>query len=132
MAYGSDRQLLTWMFNKAIQSDSSLVPWNTATEYSKEIGINDSRKNLHDLRERFRRLSGLVISIERCTEAGEKGKTVPVIEEFNLPPSVASMHATEAGQGTLPELAEVYGFRLNESLWRDIKRHNVAIPRKLC
>ena len=131
MAYGSDRKLLTWMFDKAIQSDSSFVPWNTATEYSKEIGINDSGKNLRDLRERFRRLSGLVISIERRTEAGEKGKTVPVIEEFNLPPSVASMHATEAGQGTLPELAEVYGFRLNESLWRDIKRHNVAIPREL-
>lgn len=131
MAYGSDRKLLTWMFDKAIQSASSFVPWNTATEYSKEIGINDSGKNLRDLRERFRRLSGLVISIERRTEAGEKGKTVPVIEEFNLPPSVASMHAAEAGQGTLPELAEVYGFRLNESLWRDIKRHNVAIPREL-
>jgi hypothetical protein len=131
MAYGSDRKLLTWMFDKAIQSDSSFVPWNKATEYSKETGINDSGKNLRDLRDRFRRLSGLVISIERRTLAGEKGKTVPVIEEFNLPPSVASMKAEEAGQGRLPELAEVYGFKLNESLWRDIKRYNVAIPREL-
>ncbi len=131
MAYGSDRKLLTWMFDKAIQSDSPFVPWKNAAEYSKETGINDSGKNLKDLRERFRRLSGLVISIERRTAAGEKGKTVPVIEEFNLPPSVASMQAEELGQSRLPELAEVYGFRLNESLWKDIKRHNVAIPREL-
>ncbi len=131
MAFGSDRKLLTWMFDKAIQSDSPFVPWNKATEYSKETGINDSGKNLRDLRDRFRRLSGLVISIERRTQAGEKGKTVPVIEEFNLPPSVASMEAEAAGQGRLPELAEIYGFKLNESLWRDIKRHNVAIPREL-
>jgi Plasmid encoded RepA protein len=131
MAYGSDRKLLTWMFDKAIQSDSPFVPWKKATEYSKETGINDSGKNLRDLRERFRRLSGLVISIERRTAAGEKGKTVPVIEEFNLPPSVAYMEAEEQGQGRLPELAEIYGFKLNESLWKDIKRHNVAIPREL-
>jgi hypothetical protein len=72
MAYGSDRKLLTWMFDKAIQSDSPFVPWRTATEYSKETGINDSGKNLRDLRERFRRLSGLVISIERRTASGEK------------------------------------------------------------
>ena len=131
MAYGSDRKLLTWMFDKAIQSDSPFVPWRTATEYSKETGINDSGKNLRDLRERFRRLSGLVISIERRTASGEKGKTVPVIEEFNLPPSVAYMEAEEQGQSRLPELVEVYGFKLNESLWKDIKRHNVAIPREL-
>jgi len=131
MAFGSDRKLLTWMFDKAIQSDSSFVPWKKATEYSRETGINDSGKNFRDLRDRFRRLSGLVISIERRTAAGEKGKTVPVIEEFNLPPSVASLEAEEMGQGRLPELAEVYGFRLNESLWKDIKRHNVAIPREL-
>jgi len=131
MAFGSDRKLLTWMFDKAIQSDSSFVPWKKATEYSRETGINDSGKNFRDLRDRFRRLSGLVISIERRTAAGEKGKTVPVIEEFNLPPSVASLEAEEMGQERLPELAEVYGFRLNESLWKDIKRHNVAIPREL-
>lgn len=67
-----------------------------------------------------------MISIERRTAAGEKGKTVPVIEEFNLPPSVASVQAEEMGQGRLPKLGEVYGFKLNESLWKDIKRHNVA------
>jgi Plasmid encoded RepA protein len=131
MAYGSDRKLLTWMFDRAIQSDSPFVPWKKATEYSKEMGINDSGKNLRDLRDRFRRLSGLVISIERRTATGEKGKTVPVIEEFNLPPSVASMKAEEQGQARLPELAEIYGFKLNESLWKDLKRHNVAIPREL-
>ena len=131
MAYGSDRKLLTWMFDKAIQSDSPFVAWRKATEYSSETGINDSGKNLRDLRERFRRLSGLVISIERRTAAGEKGKTVPVIEEFNLPPSVASVKAEESGQRRLPEMAEAYGFKLNESLWKDIKRHNVAIPRDL-
>ena len=130
-AYGSDRKLLTWMFDKAIQSDSPFVPWTKATDYNREIGINDSGKNFRDLRDRFRRLSGLVISIERRTASGEKGKTVPVIEEFNLPPSVASMEAEELGQGRLPELIENYGFKLNESLWRDIKRHNVAIPREL-
>ncbi len=131
MAFGSDRKLLTWMFDKAIQCDSPFVPWNKAAEYSRETGINDSGKNFRDLRDRFRRLSGLVISIERRTAAGEKGKTVPVIEEFNLPPSVASVQAEEMGQGRLPELVEVYGFKLNESLWKDIKRHNVAIPREL-
>ena len=131
MAYGSDRKLLTWMFDKAIQSDSPFVPWKSAGEYSRETGINDSGKNLRDLRDRFRRISGLVISIERRTADGEKGKTVPVVEEFNLPPSVASIEAEEMGQSRFPELAEAYGFKLNESLWKDIKKHNVAIPRQL-
>lgn len=131
MAYGSDRKLLTWMFDKAIQSDSPFVPWKNASEYNKETGINDSGKNLRDLRERFRRISGLVISIERRTADGEKGKTVPVIEEFNLPASVASIEAEKQGQGRLPELNDAYGFKLNESLWKDIKKHNVAIPRQL-
>ena len=131
MAFGSDRKLLTWMFDKAIQSDSPFVPWKNASEYNKETGINDSGKNLRDLRERFRRISGLVISIERRTADGEKGKTVPVIEEFNLPASVASIEAEQQGQARFPELTDAYGFRLNESLWKDIKKHNVAIPRQL-
>lgn len=131
MAFGSDRKLLTWMFDRAIQADSPYVPWRNAIEYNRDVGINDSGKNLRDLRDRFRRISGLVINIERRSAAGEKGKTLPVLEEWNLPASMHSIEMEEQGQKRLTAIDEPYGFRINESLFRDIKKHHIAIPRKL-
>lgn len=132
LPFGADRKLLAWIFDRAISSNSPFIPWNSAAEYQDEIGQSRGGKNNRELRERFRRISGLVISIERKTQTAQADQFFTVVEKSYLPASIKDdSDDDDALQQSLPELADRYGFVLTRMLFDDIRKHHVAVPRSL-
>jgi hypothetical protein len=135
MPFGADRDLMAWLFDKAINSETSFVPIRSANEYFKDTGKSRSGDRVKDLAERLRRLSGLVIGIERPRENSSQTIVLPMIAASHLPHSLARLtlrlHAENTGQGSFPGLENPFGIQLEERFFQDIKRHHVAIPRKL-
>ncbi len=77
LPFGSDRKLLAWVFDRAINSESPVIGWESAWEYQKELGLKRSGKNNRYLRARFHRISGLNINIERKDASGIAARTFP-------------------------------------------------------
>jgi hypothetical protein len=129
MPYGSDRTLLHFLFNRAVRSNSRFISWETATEFLKAMDIGDSGKNYRDLRARFDRIRGLIISVERQTFASTQTNTTPVIRRSHLPTSV-DVHAAKKGQSLLPidSTSIVFGVELDETFFEDLKRYHVPVP----
>jgi hypothetical protein len=50
MPFGADRNLLHWLINKAIRSETPFISWETACEFLKDMDLTDSGKNFKDLR----------------------------------------------------------------------------------
>jgi hypothetical protein len=132
MPFGADRDLMAWLFDKAINSETSFVPIRSANEYFRETGKSRSGDRVKDLAGRLRRLSGLVIGIERPRENSSQTIVLPMIAASHLPHSLAlQLHAENTGQRSFPGLENPFGIQLEERFFQDIKRHHVAIPRKL-
>ena len=129
MPYGSDRTLLHWMIDKAIKTRSSIVSWDTATEFLKDVGMADSGKNRKDLKQRYLRLTGLTIGVVRKGST-ESTVLVPFIEESHLPTSV-DIKAARRGQALLHLDAPTFGFRLGERIFREILQYHVPVPFEL-
>jgi hypothetical protein len=130
MPYGADRDLMAWLFDKAINSETSFVPIRSANEYFRETGKSRSGDRVKDLAGRLRRLSGLVIGIERPRENSSQTIVLPMIAASHLPHSLTLLELP-TGQTSLPGLENPFGIQLEERFFQDIKRHHVAIPRKL-
>jgi len=128
MPFGADRQLLAWMFDSALREGSPIVKWKSALQYQKDTGKTKAGKNNRDLKERFARLSGLGIVIER--NGGETGASLLVIEKWNLPSSI-DKHAETRERVALTEGGKGYGFQLGSHLWEEIRKHHVVLPRQL-
>ncbi len=128
MPYGSDRTLLHWLVDRAIRSEKPYVSWDTATEFLKDAGMSDAGKNFKDLRERFRRISGVAISIVREREGREKTLIVPIVEESTLPSSV---DIKSEKRGLRRILGEDFGFTLNARFWKEIREHHIPVPWQL-
>ena len=137
LPFGSDRKLLAWVFDRAINSESPVIAWESAWEYQKEIGLKRSGKNNKDLRERFHRISGLNINIERKDASGIAGKNFSIIDTYNLPPSITGkkFDPNQRTLGYAPETTELpsapFGISINQTLFHDIRKHHVAVPRSL-
>jgi len=132
MPYGSDRKLLAWIFDRAIRSDTPFIPWTTAVEFQKEMGLTKGGKNNRDLTERFARVAGLVINIQREGGQGKRDLTYPLIERSYLPSSITGRRFTDYGaQQSFSELEDRYGFELNAILFHDIRKHHIVLPRRL-
>ena len=130
MPYGSDRTLLYWMVDKAIKSQSAFVSWETATEFLRDLGMVNSGKNRADLKNRYRRLSGLTIGIERSKAGSEETLLMPFIEESRLPNSV-DIKAEGRGEQLLPLDKFVFGFKLGDRIFREVLSHHVPVPLRL-
>jgi hypothetical protein len=130
LPFGADRQLFAWMIDKALRQGSPLVSWSSAAEYLREIGKSPYGNNAVDLKERFNRVSGLSIMIERVSGGGERGGSYPVIERWNLPASI-DMYSDDREHVALTEGGKGFGFLLSGPLWAEIKAHHVVLPRQL-
>jgi hypothetical protein len=132
MPFGADRDLMAWLFDKAINSETSFVPIRSANEYFRETGKSRSGDRVKDLAGRLRRLSGLVIGIERPRENSSQTIVLPMIAASHLPHSLTlRLQSENTGQTSLPGLENPFGIQLEERFFQDIKRHHVVIPRKL-
>ncbi len=131
MPFGADRKVLAWIFDKAIRMDSPFIPWKSAVEFQKEMGLTKGGKNNRDLNKRFERVAGLVINIQREAGEGKRDLTYPLIERSYLPSSITGKKLDDEWQQSLPELEDRYGFAMNPSLFNDIRKHHIVLPRRL-
>ncbi len=130
LPFGADRKLLAWIFDRAIRSDSPFIPWTSATEYQREMGLPIGGSGNRDLHKRFERVSGLVISIQRQTSTDRRELIYPIMQGIHLPRSITGLHSEE-DQPSLPELIDRFGFTLNPSLFEDIRKYHIVLPRRL-
>lgn len=129
LPFGSDRTLLHWMVGRAIKSKSPIVTWKTAREFLHDAGMNeDSGKNINDLRGRYRRLSGLAITVERVTTESQSHLILPIIEESHLP---SSLDVRKESQGARPLFDEPHGFKLNARFFSEVLAHHIPMPWEL-
>ncbi len=132
LAFGNDRQLMAWLFDKAINSDTSFVTIKSASEYLRETGKKRNGDRVKELAARLRRLTGLVIGIERRASGTTQTVMLPMIAASNLPHNLTvQLQAENNGQERIPGLENPFGIQLEERFFQDIKRHHVAIPRRL-
>lgn len=138
LPFGSDRKLLAWVFDRAINSASPNIAWESAWEYQKEMGLKRSGKNNKDLRDRFHRISGLNINIERKDSQSVTGKNFSIIDTYNLPASITGrkLHPGQRSLGLAagpgPNSGPIpFGISINHTLFEDIQKHHVAVPRSL-
>lgn len=130
LPYGADRKLLAWVFDRAIRSNSPFIPWESANEYQREMGLSMGGRTNRQLNQRFQRIAGLVIDIRRQAETTQQSTTYPIIERSYLPSSITG-RTIDAGQGALPEMGDRFGFMLNSGLFHDIRKYHVVLPRQL-
>ena len=130
MPFGADRNLMTWLFDKAIQRKSSFISVRTASEFLLETGKSTGGRDFAELAERMRRLSGLVVGIQRQGSTSHSGATLPIVESFNLPKSFDRALTSDI-QVLLPGMEDSQGIKLQDTLFLDMLEHNVVIPRAL-
>jgi hypothetical protein len=127
LPHGADRKLLFWLLDRAIRNDSPFVPWSSAAEFTREMGLEKGGRTNKQIKERFSRIAGLVISISRKGTEATALDTFPVIARAYLPNSIAG----DTKQATLPEMGDRFGVLLHAPLFQDIKKHNIVMPRRL-
>ena len=132
MPFGNDRHLMAWLFDKAINSDTAFVTIKSASDYLKETGKSRNGDRVRELAARLGRLTGLVIGIERRSNGATQTVMLPMIAASNLPHNLTvQLEAENDGQKSIPGLENPFGIQLEERFFQDIKRHHVAIPRRL-
>ena len=131
MPYGSDRTLLHFLMDRAVKTGSRFVSWETATEFLNTMNLATGGKNRRDLRERFRRIAGLTIGVERKTADSYSGRVMPIIGEYHLPTSI-DVRAETNGSAMLPLTDKiVYGVEIDDKFFKDLLAHHVPVPAEI-
>ena len=126
MAFGNDRHLMAWLFDKAINSDTAFVTIKSASDYLRETGKSRNGDRVKELAARLARLTGLVIGIERRSSGSTQTVMLPMIASSNLPSNLTlQLEAESAGQTHLPGIENPFGIQLEERFFQDIKKHHV-------
>jgi hypothetical protein len=132
MAFGNDRHLMAWLFDKAINSDTAFVTIKSASDYLRETGKSRNGDRVKELAARLSRLTGLVIGIERRGGGSTQTVMLPMIASSNLPSNLTvQLRAESNGQKSIPGMENPFGIQLEERFFQDIKKHHVSIPRRL-
>lgn len=107
MPFGNDRNLMAWLFDKAINSDTSFVTIKSASDYLRETGKKRNGDRVKELAARLSRLAGLVIGIERRGLAATQTVMLPMIAASNLPHNLTvQLEAENNGQKSIPGLED--------------------------
>jgi Plasmid encoded RepA protein len=126
MAFGSDRTLLYWLFNKAIKLKSRFIPLRYVSEYLDDMGLTHCGKNRKDFVERLARVSGIFICVNRVDKLGKKvGVMLPMFRSYRLPA------AFEWGDKQTPidfKPDEPMGVEFSEEFFADLFTHPVPVP----
>ncbi|MGI4831199.1 MAG: hypothetical protein ACRYFU_23870 [Janthinobacterium lividum] len=131
LPFGADRKLLAWLFDRAIRAKSAFIPWESAQEYQREMGLSMSGRSNRQLSERFQRIAGLGVNIVREGDNKERVRNYLIFEDSFLPKSITGKTLEASGQQRLPELQDNYGFAMHGKLFGDIQKYHIALPRQL-
>jgi hypothetical protein len=125
LPYGKDAVLLTFLTTKAILGNTPTINFATAKEYLDLVGEDVGGRSYRLLAERWRRLAGLVISVERHGETSHDTNLQVVISRARLPARSTAM-ASRAGFDGLPALHGHYAITLGHDFWQDLRA--CAVP----
>jgi hypothetical protein len=125
LAYGKDAVLLTFLTTKAILGDTPTVTFATAKEYFELFGEDVGGRSYRILAERWRRLAGLVIAVERHGDSSHETDLKVVIRRARLPHTAKVMAARAAFQAEAGAQA-CYSITLGTDFWDDLRR--CAVP----
>lgn len=103
LPYGKDAVLLTFLTTRAILGDGPIVSFATAKEYLELFGEDTGGRSYKLLAERWRRLAGLVVAVERQGDATHDTNLQVVISSAKLP-ARSSVMAARSGIGRFPAL----------------------------
>ena len=126
LAFGKDAVLLSFLTTKALLAGDPTVNFATAKEYLDLFGEDTGGKGYRVLAERWRRLAGLVIAIERHGEMSHDTELQVVIRRARLP-TKSSLMAARAGLQVLPELQPHYSITLGSDFWNDLRQSAVPL-----
>lgn len=132
MPYGSDRSLLHYLLDRAVKTGSRFISWKNATQYLEHMGMNPrSGKNHADLRQRFERLRGLTIGVDRSKDGASASQLMPFLRRTSLP-SKMDIKNDQNGQPPLP-LSEddPFGVEIDEMFFHDLIAWHVPVPSRL-
>jgi hypothetical protein len=129
LPFGADVTLLYFLLDRAISAESPIIEWRHAAEYLRFLGVDtDAGKNFSDLRNRWRRILGLAVQVERRAREGyDEGLGMFLIEQYRLPSSITLRDQRK--QLSIPGIE--YGLKLHEIFWRDAMQHHVPVPKDL-
>lgn len=125
LPFGADVNVLHYLFDRLDpEAPEPFIGWKSAAEYFRFWGMDpESHTNQRDLRERWRRLSNLVIQIVYESEGVEEKQTAALFPKLRLPKSVSR---STRNQLCLP--GQEYGVAVNAELWPRLAQHRVPAP----
>jgi hypothetical protein len=126
LPYGKDAVLLTFLTTRAILGDGPTVSFATAREYLDLFGEDTGGRSYKLLAERWRRLAGLVVGLEREGDASQESNLQVLISSAKLP-TRSTIMATRCGIERFPALQPYYTITLGRDFWADLRARAVPL-----
>jgi len=127
LPYGSDRNLFHWATDRSIKSGTPFVPWDTATEFLTDMQQTDGGKNYARLKESYRRIAGLSITVERTTNNQDQALIMPIMERSNLPRLLDTNTLAFPERGGEDEFLPT-GILFSNPFFQELSKNHVPFP----
>jgi hypothetical protein len=135
LPFGSDVNMLHWMINRAIQTESPFVSWETAQEYLTWMNLSKGGRTLKELRARFERIAGLAITVQRTDSTDIETFVMPIVRASRLPNSVKAQKNSSSISAKSDDDERKHalprGLMFDESFFKDFIAHNVPMLKAL-
>lgn len=134
LPFGADNKLMHWLFDLGIRQaqdalnggGSDVIRYRSTRNFLTDCGMTDAKANYETVKNGFRRLTGLAITVEFENNCEERGAIIPLLDQWCLPRSIAQAAGVRKGR-TLDE----YGFVLSNQLREHSEAYSVRVPRQL-
>lgn len=125
LPFGSDINMLHWLVNRAIQSNSAFISWETAQEYMTWAGLKKGGKTVIEIRERFERIAAMSVTIQTDNDEDIDTFRMPIVRSSRLPKSVRpgdvkkTVQANDTGTITVKKESRPRGLCFDEAFFQD-------------
>ena len=131
LPYGSDRSVLHFLLDRAVKSRSRFVSWETASQFLEAMKMQQGGKNRRDLRERYLRIRGLTIGVERSGVHASDTQIMPVIRRSHLPASISPrLSCSKVSVQALDEEGDL-GLEIDATFFEELVAHPVVVPAEI-
>lgn len=129
LPFGSDRNLFHWATDRSIKTGTPFVPWETAAEFLADMQQSDGGNNYARLKESYRRIAGLSITVERQTANHDQAIIMPIMERSNLPRLFRSnaIAFPEKQPDTLDKPLPI-GIQFSSPFFEELSKNHVPFP----
>jgi hypothetical protein len=126
LPYGADMNVLHYLFDHLdSKAEQPFIRWESAAAYFRWWGMDpESPKNQRDLRDRWNRLSSLVIQIAIENEHVSEQYTAALFPQARLP---GSIDRRKKNQLCLP--GQEFGVMVNPECWPRLAKNRVPVPK---